>query len=430
MNITINGKAISALEGMTILEAASAAGIHIPTLCHLKDLCKDSLCRVCLVEIVGMPRLMPACSTTVREGMEILTDSEAVLESRRMTVDFICRHHRMECDYCHRYTTCELHALVRELGLDDRSYTSQYHPKETDETGPAIIRDFSKCVLCRRCEAACAKQGIFAIGALNRGERTRIGACVPMPETGCIDCGQCLAVCPTGALSIRKENKPLRTAINQKKHVIAALSSNICDAGRLGKLISILRNLGIARVVDTSGFTAKAADLAVQALRRGEKGISPLCPAAAKHTGAAVLGQHPEALFHNWCKTAYAEENGLAPEQIHTLWITPCTALKAAHHCDSVITGQELHELILRACVSRYTMRQVWVDAPDGEFDGSLPGSHLTDTLGEYIISQGTWKIAEAKGASACKKIAKEDFDFADLLACPHGCKGAGSTLP
>lgn len=168
INLKINGKAIAANEGSTILEATQANGIHIPTLCHLADCAPDSSCRICVVEVVGAPRLMPACSTKVNESMEVLTHSEKVVESRKMTLDLICRNHRMDCEYCSRYSDCELHALLREHGMDDRIYSNVHHEQEKDSSSPAIIRDNSKCVLCRRCEKVCEKQSIHAIGSLHR----------------------------------------------------------------------------------------------------------------------------------------------------------------------------------------------------------------------------------------------------------------------
>ena len=415
IKLKINGKSIAAREGSTILEAARENEIHIPTLCHLAGCGPDSSCRVCVAEVAGAPRLMPACSTLASEGMEVLTHSEKVMESRRITLDLICRHHRMDCEYCSRYSSCELHSLLRELGMDDRIYANVYHRQEKDRSSPAIIRDSSKCVLCRRCEKLCEKQGIHAIGALNRAAETKIGSIVPMPESGCIGCGQCLAVCPTGALSIKDEAKALRIAQNRGKTVIFALSPHIENAG---KLVSILHQMGIRMVLDGSGFIAMAAEEVKSELAIGKKGISPICPSAAKLVDARVLGRHPEAIFHEWCRGEYGNN-------IFTVWVSPCTALKAGHKCDYAMTEVELYDHILRSCVSRYTIRQVWSDAVAEPFDPSVPASMLCDELSAAL---GGHRTLSAAGAAGIKK-SNEDYDFADFLVCPGGCKNGGGRL-
>lgn len=421
IEIKINGKAVAAEEGKTILEAAAENGIHIPTLCHLKDICADGVCRMCVVSVKGAPRLQTACNTKAFSGMEIETHSPNAVESRKMTLDLICREHRMDCEYCSRYSDCELHALLREHGMDDRTYSTTYIPQEKDTSSPAIIRDHSKCVRCRRCEAVCEKQGVHAIGALWRAQNTKIGAVVPLPETGCIGCGQCLAVCPTGALSIKNENKSIRIAMNNGKQVVCAIAPYVCESGeQAGKLVSILHSIGFDKVADGSGFAAKAAEEAAEAVKAGEKGISPICPAAAKLTDKKPLGRHPEEIFNEWCKANV--------DNAYTVWISGCTALKAKHSCDAVITPDELNEMILRASVSRYTMREVWRDAPVSAFDKALDASELCDKLGEAVKSAcgGNITLAEADGAPAVRKAEKMDFDFADFLACPGGCKNCG----
>ncbi len=415
INLKINCTPIAAKEGSTILECARENGIHIPTLCHLSVCAPDSSCRVCVVELVGAPRLIPACSTKISEGMEILTHSEKVLDSRRTTLDLICRHHRMDCEYCSRYSSCELHSLLRDLGMDDRIYANVHRQQEKDFSSPAIIRDSSKCVLCRRCEKICEKQDVHAIGALGRAADTKIGSIVPMPESGCIGCGQCLAVCPTGALSIKDEAKALRIAQNSGKTILFALSPFIENGG---KLVNILHSMGAGKVFDGSGFIAMAAEEVKSKLALGKRGISPICPAAAKLVDSQLLGRHPEAIFHKWCRKEYGEK-------IFTVWVSPCTAIKAKHECDFAMTEIELYDHILRSCVSRCTMRQVWDDAADEAFDESVPESALRDELSPAMDGCKTISVS---GGSEIKKV-REVFDFADLLACPGGCASGGGYL-
>lgn len=423
LNICINGVKYTAPEGATILQIAEENGISIPTLCYLKDICADSLCRMCVVEVKGSPKLLPACSTKATEGMIVETESETVVESRKTTLDFICRNHRMECETCSRYTDCELHALLRRYGMDDRIYMRQFHKKEKDRTSPAIVRDYSKCILCRRCEAICDKLGFHALGALHRAKDTRIGAVVPMPETGCVSCGQCLAVCPTGALSIANENKLVRIALNRKKHVVAALTKFSASEmpyyfGKAndpaGKLVHLLHDCGLDKVFDAAGFYNLAAIETAEDLAKGHSGMSPVCPAAVNAAKETALARHPEAVFHEWCKTTYAEKNHLAPEDIFTLWISPCTALKAAHECDGIMTTRELYDFLLRACVSRYTMRDVWKTAPTESFDASVPSIDPCNDLGG---------IMEAVSLCA-RELGAESIEFTEGLVCPGGCTG------
>lgn len=353
INIKINGMEHAVKAGTTILSAARENGTHIPTLCHFGEFAPDSLCRVCLVEVKGQSRLVPACSTAVCEGMEIETNSEQVLESRRMTVDMICRHHRMECDCCTRYSNCELHAVLRELGMDDRKYVSIYHEKEQLPISPAIVKDYSKCILCRRCEAACETYADKSIITMHRGAEIRVGL-APNAESGCISCGQCVRVCSTGALQIHNENKAVRIAMNRGKHLVAAVSPELGDQEYLGKLNSILHSTGFSCVVNASEFINRI-------------GEAPTCPATAIRHGTESI--HPEKMFHDWAKGEYAAQEGITPEDIFTVYISGCTALKDRHSCDCVMTQRELDAFILRCSVSRYTMRQVWNDAPVRAYD-------------------------------------------------------------
>ena len=339
VDFTINGKPVSAPDGMTILEAARANGIYdIPTLCYLKNVFEDSVCRICMVEVEGKSRLMPACSTKIREGMVVTTDSEKCVDSRKTTLDFICRHHRMDCETCTRYSDCELHALLVRHGMDDRLYSSVYHAPERDLSSPAIVRDASKCLKCRKCYAVCNSLGLGAVKITGMADKTRLSTDASL----CNGCGQCVAVCPVGALSVKNDNKALRIAINKKRPVVAALFGEESPAA--GKIVSLLHSMGFTAVVDGRRFAAQAGHI---------------CPLTAHN------GMHPEELFDMWAKANFGED-------CFTVWISPCTALKAAHACDDAMTEFELSEFIRHAAVSRYTMRQIWRDADEAPFDPSI----------------------------------------------------------
>ena len=365
VNLTINGKAISAAENTTVLEAARANGIDIPTLCYLKDLFEDSVCRICMVEVVGKSRLMPACSTKVKEGMIVTTDSDKCAASRRTTLDFICRHHRMDCETCSRYSDCELHALLVRYGMDDRMYSSVYHAPDKDRSSAAVIRDYSKCIKCRKCEAICRAVGVGAVKISGMADKTRVGFTISAEANGCVGCGMCVSVCPVGALSVKNDNKLLRIALNQKRPVVAALFGP--EGTEAGKLVSLLHGMGFAAVVDGGRFAAQTDDI---------------CP-LKEHEGSL-----PETLFHTWAKAHYGKD-------CFTVWISACTALKYEHACDDAMTEAELAEFIRHAAVSRYTMRQMWRDAAATPFDESIAGE------------------------------SKEPRAF-DKLFCPGGCASCG----
>ncbi|MEW5959737.1 MAG: 2Fe-2S iron-sulfur cluster-binding protein, partial [Chloroflexota bacterium] len=225
IKIKINGMDVDAPTGSTILEAARLVDIDIPTLCYLKDVNEIGACRMCVVEVKGAENLVASCVTPISPDMEIWTGTPQVVESRRMSMELISSEHRMDCDYCVRYTDCELHALVRAHGLDDTKY-GYIHEPDIDDSAIALIFDKSKCVLCRRCVAVCREDqhvGVFSV--FERGFDTYVGAALPLADTNCISCGQCIAVCPTDALTERDDTRQVWRAINNPaKHVVAAIS--------------------------------------------------------------------------------------------------------------------------------------------------------------------------------------------------------------
>lgn len=412
----IDGREISCEAGTTVLEAARGAGIDIPTLCYFKDLNKLGACRVCVVEIEGMPRLMPSCMTQVREGMVIHTESDRVLEARRQTVDLLCKHHRMDCEYCPHYTFCELHAVVRRLGIDDRKYSEVYQERNADETSRCIVRDYSKCIRCRRCVSACKAQGVEAIGALRRAEGTIIGTLVPMAETNCIGCGQCVRNCPTGALFVRDDTDALWRAQNQKKKIVFGIepetAANIgrffgakAEANELGRLTAVCRKAGVYEVFDLTGLRQAALnELAGQVARMKANGQDPvivsLCP-AEKHREE----QAEDVLFGRGAETVFAEAAaahfrrlGIGREELFLVYISPCTAAKREHDCDAVLTTTELFAWFQRACVSRFTALDVWQKAQP----------ERAVRLFENV------------------DVRLDEADIRLLSACPGGCRNGG----
>lgn len=374
LRCNINGAEVSCPPGTTILEAARENGIHIPSLCYLKDVNKLGACRVCVVEVEGMPRLMPSCITQVKDGMVIRTDTERVIASRRESLDLICKRHRMDCEYCPDYTFCELHAVVRELGLDDRKYSEVYHERIADESSKSIVRDNSKCIRCRRCVSTCKAQGIEAISTLFRGENTYNGALLPIAETDCNGCGQCVRNCPTGALFVKDDTDLLWRALNNKKKLVIGImpetASGISrffgaktEQNELGKLTTVLKKCGVYAIYDLTGLR--------EAALRGITGEATVCPA---HVKPEIRHTEPlDKLFRE--RVLEAESDTDDP---FLVYVSGCTAYKRAPHCDAVLTTTELFAFIQRACVSRFTTLDVWEKAEETKPERLFPDGTIT----------------------------------------------------
>ena len=441
----INGREIVCEAGTTVLEAARAAGIDIPTLCYLKDINKLGTCRMCVVEITGMPRLMAACTTVVADGMEVFTESEAVVSSRRTTLDLICRRHRMDCEYCPDYTYCELHTLIRKYGLDERKYSQIYHPRNADESSASIVRDPSKCVRCRRCIATCKRQGVEAISALHRAADTTIGSVIPMSDTTCVGCAQCVKNCPTGALSIKDETDLLWRAHNEKKTIVFGIMPETArnigkffgekgSRNEIGRIAVIAKKIGVDAVYDLSGIGTLAIKDACRKIRERQNKsnaavLATACPGAIrffKDYDELVKIETNEALFCQIVTDEY-EHMGISREQLHIVFISPCAAGKQEHTCDAVLTTTELFQWMLRACVSRFTLRKIWDSAKpeDAQVLKALEGlpNHTDIKIDlESLLGQA---ISKVERFTDWKTPPKEPGIYI-LSACPGGCINGG----
>ena len=267
VNIKINGTPISVEPGISILEAARVAGIEIPTLCFLKKINEIGACRLCMVEVKGARSLVTACVFPVSEGMEVFTNTAKVRRSRKMTLELILSTHDKRCLSCVRSGNCELQQLCKEFGVDDEDYFKGENKKyEFDDSVAHMIRNNNKCILCRRCVAACEAQKVAVIGANARGFDTHISSAFDkdLADVSCISCGQCIVNCPTAALVEKDDSSAALAAINDPgKFVIVNTAPSIrvtlgeCFGMHLGtnvqgKMVAALRRLGFDKVFDTN----------------------------------------------------------------------------------------------------------------------------------------------------------------------------------
>lgn len=425
VNLKINGIAVEVPNGSTILEAARFAHIDIPTLCFLKDVNEIGACRMCVAEVKGARSLVATCVYPVNEGMEVWTNTPKVLDSRKKTLELILSDHDRKCLSCVRSGKCELQKLCNDLKVDNElMYEGSRKEYEIDLTATHMLRDNNKCILCRRCSAVCEKtQGIGVIGANERGFDTNISSAFEMGlgETSCVSCGQCIAVCPTGALTEKDCTDEVFAALaDPDKYVIVqtapAVRAALGEAFGLpigtnvqGKMVSALRRLGFDKVFDTDF----AADLtimeeATELLDRVQNGgtlplITSCSPGWIKyceHYYPDMLDnlsscKSPMQMFGAITKTYFAEKMGIAPEKIVMVSVMPCTAKKfeigrddqdaaGVPDVDISITTRELARMIERVGLN-------FISLPDEDFDDPLGRS-----TGAAVIFGATGGVMEA----------------------------------
>lgn len=444
ITIKINGMEVTAPQGSTILEAARLAHIEIPTLCFLKEINAIGACRICVVEVKGARSLVASCVYPINEGMEVFTNTPRVLESRKKTLQLILSNHERKCLSCVRSGNCELQQLAKQLGVDDEDlYKGEMSPAMLDETAAHMIRDNSKCILCRRCSAVCEKvQGIGVIGANDRGFATHIGSAFEMDlaSTSCVSCGQCIAVCPTGALREKDSTDAVFAAIaDPSKHVIVqtapAVRAALGEAFGLpigtnveGKMAAALRRLGFTKVFDTD-FSADLTIMeeAHEFLDRVQNGgvlplITSCSPGWIKYcehyfpdmTENLSSCKSPQQMFGAIAKSYYAEKMGLDPKDIVSVSVMPCTAKKfeitrpdqAANGCpdvDYVLTTRELARMIERAGLK-------FLQLPDESFDEPLGLS-----TGAAVIFGATGGVMEAALRTAVETLTGEELPKLDF---------------
>ncbi len=437
--IKINGIEVTAPKGTTILQAARMAGIQIPTLCYLKDMNEIGACRICVVEVKGARGLCAACVYPIAPNMEVFTHTPKVVEYRKKTLELILSDHNCSCLSCVRSGQCELQTLCREYGVEsENAYAGEKNPSEPDLSAVHMVRDNSKCILCRRCVAACEKaQGIGVIGANERGFKTNIGSAFNMglAETSCVSCGQCIAVCPTGALYEKSCIDQVTEAINDPtKYVVVqtapAVRAALAEAfgypigtNAQGKMAAALRRLGFDKVFDTNfGADLTIMEEANEFIERVQNGgklpmITSCSPGWIKfceHYYPEFLDnlstcKSPQQMQGAITKSYFAEKNGIDPKNIVSVSVMPCTAKKfeiGREHqgrdgmpdMDYSMTTRELARMIKRAGI-RYE------DLPEEEFDNPMDSG-----TGAAVIFGATGGVMEAALRTAVETLTGESL--------------------
>ncbi len=447
VHIKINGVSYEVAAGSTILEAAHSVGIEIPTLCYLKEINAIGACRICVVEVKGAKSLVTACVYPVNEGMEVVTNSEKVLAARRTNLELLLSTHDQDCLSCVRSTNCELQKLCRDYGVNGKRFAGNREEYPIDDSAPHMIRDNNKCVLCRRCVAVCkANQAVGVIGATERGFSTHI-ACAfeaPLGESPCVSCGQCITVCPTGALTERDDTAKVWEALHDpSKHVVVQPAPSIrATLGECfglpigtnveGKMVAALRRLGFDKVFDTdtaADFTIM--EEATEFVERVKNGgtlpmITSCSPGWIKFCETYYPDmipnlsscKSPQQMFGALTKTYYASKMGIDPHSIVCVSVMPCTAKKfeigredqsaagdGIPDVDISITTRELARMIERAGIR-------FDQLPDEEFDPALG-----ESTGASVIFGATGGVMEAALRTAVELVTGESAPQVDYEA-------------
>ena len=445
---SIDGVVVEVPEGTTILEAAKKAGVNIPTLCFLKDINEIGACRMCVVD-VGARALQAACVYPISKnpksveatGVDLVvkTNSPAVRSARRVTLELILSNHQRECLTCVRSENCELQRLSKELGVENIRYMGEQTNLPIDDVSTSVVRNPNKCILCRRCVSACKNvQTVGAIETMERGFKSVVGSPfgLSLAETPCVNCGQCIAVCPVGALTEKSDIDRVWDAIaDTEKYVVfqtaPAVRASIGEAFGMpvgsratGKMVSAIKRLGVDKIFDTdTGADITIMEEGTELLNRMKNGgklplITSCSPGWIKfceHNFPDFLDnlstcKSPHQMFGAVLKTYYAKQNNIDPKDMYVVSVMPCTAKKfeagrpemaAAGYpdVDAVITTRELARMIKQAGIEFNSL-------PDSDFDDPMGNA-----TGAGVIFGATGGVMEAALRTVAEIVTKKPLD-------------------
>ena len=411
VTLTIDGQKVTVPEGTTILNAAKKAGIDIPTLCYLKEINEVGDCRMCIVEVEGRRGFATSCIQTVEEGMMVHTHTPNVLEARRVILDLIISNHAKDCLTCTRSGNCELQALATKFNVLNVEFPGEMSEHKIDNVSPSIVRDFNKCILCRRCVAACKNvQGIGAIDCINRGFESCISTVgdKSLNDVNCTNCGQCIEACPTGALHeketindvwVKLKDPDSYVVVQTAPAVRVALGEEFgmeIGTNVAGKMVTALKRLGFDKVFDTNtGADFTIMEEANEFVGRFKANdnlpmITSCSPGWVKYIemNYTELLPHlsscksPHEMFGALIKSYYAEKENIDPKKIYMVSVMPCIAKKFERerpemkndglwNVDNVITTRELSRMIKQANIEFTKLEDSKFDDPMGEATGA-----------------------------------------------------------
>lgn len=465
INLTIDDNPLSVPEGTTIMKAAETIGVYVPRLCYVPDLGIEGACRICIVEVEGYKNYQTSCSTKVAEGMKVKTNSPEIRQARRDLVELILDNHPMDCLTCDRDGHCELQDLAYSLGVRERLFAGKRKHFEIDNSSLSVVRNSDKCILCYRCIRVCSEvQGVTNLGQMFRGVNTVVGPAnmVAMKDSICINCGQCINVCPTAAFLEKSATDEVWAALaDPKKHVVAQIAPSIRatigegfgeapGTSETGRTVTALRRLGFDAVFDTNfgadltiieeseEFIGRLKDNGVlpgeakDEPHKGHSGLLPMFTSCSPGWVSFMEHFYPEMIPHmSSCrspmsmqstilKTFYARKNEIDPNDIYVVAVMPCTAkkyeMRRPELCDS--NGKPYTDAVLTTRELVWMIKAYGIDFKklnEEEFDNPLGSSS-----GAADIFGTTGGVMEAALRTAAEKISGKPLDelnFYDVRA-------------